>query len=502
MLAIKLPHCLTPSTLRKSHLLAPVCTSFAILVSVIAGQQCLNLWIASLSQDAVNRVTRTLVVEREAERLLNALVDEEKASSKINGKEKIAVRKSLNRLYQLLQDNSIQVKNLDELKSLYDRWRNQLEQQKLSNSSTSNALIENLFASLRTRVRLIIWHEEQQMGERKYRLRQLYQINTAINGLSLVAIVIGVNLNLWLLRQRVEVPLRRLIEVGEAWRKGEMDVRFDYSSGDEIGQLTEVLNEMVTQARDRQQRIEMRNQQLKDMISSLSHDLRTPLLANRATLDSMLKGAFGPVNSVWQEVFQEFRQSNEDLLKLVEALLDVSRYEAGHGTRLNYEPLNWERIFVKVIAQINATCNHKPIITYKISQELPLAYGDELEIRRVVQNLLDNAVRVSEANQEITIEVVPFGTTQIKVSVQDRGPGIPPQDRERLFHRFIQGRGRRGKSGLGLYLCRQIIQAHGGSIGVESISKQGSIFWFSLPIAKVQVASSQHKKQTQKEGEE
>lgn len=501
MLAIKLPHCLTPSTLRKSHLLAPVCTSFAILVSVIAGQQCLNLWIASLSQDAVNRVTRTLVVEREAERLLNALVDEEKASSKINGKEKIAVRKSLNRLYQLLQDNSIQVKNLDELKSLYDRWQNQLEQQKLSNSSTSNALIENLFASLRARVRLIIWHEEQQMGERKDRLRQLYQINTVINGLSLVAIVIGVNLNLWLLRRRVEVPLRRLIEVGEVWRKGQMDVRFDYSSDDEIGQLTEVLNEMVTQARERQQRIEMRNQQLEDMISSLSHDLRTPLLANRATLDSMLKGAFGPVSSVWQEVFQEFRQSNEDLLKLVEALLDVSRYEAGHGARLNYEPLNWERIFVKAIAQINATCNYKPIITYKISEELPLVYGDELEIRRVVQNLLDNAVRVSEANQEIILEVVPFGTTQIKVSVQDRGPGIPPQDRERLFHRFIQGRGRRGKSGLGLYLCRQIIEAHGGSIGVESIPKQGSTFWFSLPIAKVQVASSQHKKQIQKEEE-
>ncbi|MFQ4140769.1 ATP-binding protein [Chlorogloeopsis sp. ULAP02] len=458
------------------------------------GQQCLNLWIALLSQDAADRVTRTLLVEREAERLLNAVIDEQRASQGTYKKEEIAVRGSLNRLHWLLQNNSTQIKQLDRIKNIYNRWQSQLTQGTLSDSTSTNSLIEkNLFDSLRAQIRILLMHEELLMGERKHRLQQLYYINTAVNIVCTVVIVAGITLNIRLLHQRVEVPLRQLIKVGEVWRKGQMDIRFDYSSPDEIGQLTEVLNEMVAQARERQQRIEVRNQQLEDMISALSHDLRTPLLATRATLDGMLKGAFGPVSCVWKEVFQEFRQANEDLLKLVEALLDVSRYEAGYGARLNYEPLNWERIFVKAIAQIQATSKREPTLVYKISQSLPIVYGDELEIRRVVQNLLDNAVRVSEPSKEIFLQVASFGKTQVKISVRDYGSGIAPQDKERLFHRFIQGRGRRGKSGLGLYLCRQIVEAHGGKIGVESTLKEGSTFWFTLPIAKIQAASKYEK---------
>ncbi|MBF2006456.1 MAG: HAMP domain-containing protein [Chlorogloeopsis fritschii C42_A2020_084] len=498
MLTIKLLRCLALSTPKK-HLFAPLCTSFVILVSLIVVQQCLNLWTALLSQDAAERVNRTLLVEREAERLLNAVIDEQRASPGNHNKEEIAVRSSLNRLYWLLQNNPIQIKQLDRIKNTYNRWQSQLVQGTLSGSANGNSLIEkNLFDSLRAQIRILLMHEELMMGERKHRLQQLYHINTVVNVFCTVVIVAGITLNLRLLHQRVEVPLRKLIKVGEAWRKGQMDIRFEYSSPDEIGQLTQVLNEMVAQARERQQRIEMRNQQLEDMISALSHDLRTPLLATRATLDGMVKGAFGPVSCVWKEVFQEFRQANEDLLKLVEALLDVSRYEAGYGTRLNYEPLNWEKIFVKAIAQIKATSKHEPILIYKISQPLPIVYGDEVEIRRVVQNLLDNAVRVSEPNKEIFLQVASFGKNQVKVSVRDYGSGIAPQEKERLFHRFIQGRGRRGKSGLGLYLCRQIIEAHGGTIGVESTLFEGSTFWFTLPIARIQGAS-EHKKQIQEE---
>ncbi|MDM9379587.1 ATP-binding protein [Chlorogloeopsis sp. ULAP01] len=458
------------------------------------GQQCLNLWIALLSQDAADRVTRTLLVEREAERLLNAVIDEQRASQGAYQKEEIAVCSSLNRLYWLLQNNSTQIKQLDRIKNIYSRWQSQLAQGTLSDSASTNSLTEkNLFDSLRAQIRILLMHEELLMGERKHRLQQLYYINIAVNVFCTVVIVAGITLNIRLLHQRVEVPLRKLIKVGEVWRKGQMDIRFDYSSPDEIGQLTEVLNEMVAQARERQQRIEVRNQQLEDMISALSHDLRTPLLATRATLDGMLKGAFGSVSCVWKEVFQEFRQANEDLLKLVEALLDVSRYEAGYGARLNYEPLNWERIFVKAIAQIQATSKCEPTLVYNISQSLPIVYGDELEIRRVVQNLLDNAVRVSEPDKEIFLQVASFGNTQVRISVRDYGSGIAPQDKERLFHRFIQGRGRRGKSGLGLYLCRQIVEAHGGRIGVESTLKEGSTFWFTLPIAKIQAASKYEK---------
>jgi signal transduction histidine kinase len=187
------------------------------------------------------------------------------------------------------------------------------------------------------------------------------------------------------------------------------------------------------------------------------------------------------VNDSWKEVFEECRQANADLLHLVEALVDVSRYETGCGIRLNYELLNWEKIFVKVIAQNTAALKPELALIYKISPSLPCIYGDRLQIQRVLQNLLENAVRVSKPHKEIVLEVAPFKEDQVQVCVRDQGSGIVSQEQEQLFYRFVQGRNQRGKSGLGLYLCRQIVEAHGGSIGVESSLGEGSTFWFTLP---------------------
>lgn len=323
---------------------------------------------------------------------------------------------------------------------------------------------------------------------------QFNQINTPANILSTVAILAGVSLNIWFLHRRVEVPLRHLTKVGQAWRAGQMEVRLEYSSPDEIGQLARVLDTMAGEIRHRQERTEARNQQLEDMVAALSHDMRTPLLAIRTTLNSMLKGAFGPVSEIWKDVFEEYRQANEDLLKLVEALLEISRYEAGYGFNLSYEPLDWEKIFFPVISQISAISKLRCGLTLKISQSLPTIYGDELQIKRVVQNLLDNAVRVSEQDVPIILEVATLGSDLVRVSVRDNGPGIAPHEKERLFHRFIQGRGRRGGAGLGLYLCRQIVEAHGGTIDVESTLGKGSTFWFTLPVASDK-AGIQHKQE-------
>jgi signal transduction histidine kinase len=222
-------------------------------------------------------------------------------------------------------------------------------------------------------------------------------------------------------------------------------------------------------------------QQYEDLISALSHDLRTPLLAARGTLRSLLGGAFGPISDTWKDVFEDCHLANEDLLKLVEALLDISRHKAEVGNSLNCEILNWEKLFVRAINCSSTVSEQKCRITYKIAPSLPSVYGDELEIQRLVQNLLDNAVRVSEPGQPVSLEVAPLGVNGVKVSVRDNGPGIAPHDKERLFHRFIQGRGRRGRSGLGLYLCRQIVESHQGTINVESTLGEGSTFWFSLP---------------------
>ena len=388
-----------PSTL-KTHLFAPLYISFGVLVLLILGQQGLNLWIAFHTQQAADLVTHTLVVEREGERLLNAVVDEEKNFLETRTNGQFAFYSSLRRLYRFVEDNPTQVQQLDKIKNVHTRWQSHLgERDFFSLNSQVTWEEKTLFDSLRTEIRVLLDFEEILLDQRKHTLQQLHHLNSAVNILSTIVILVGVCLNLRLLYRRVEVRLQRLMEVGEAWRTGHMEVRLGYSSADEIGRLARVLDAMASEAGYRQESIEVHNQQLENMISALSHDLRTPLLASRNTLQGMLKGAFGPVTGTLREVFQEYGEANEDLLKLVEALLNVSRYEAGYGTHLNYDPLNWEKMFVKTIAKIKATSKREFTVSYKISQLLPTVYGDEIEIQRVLQNLLDNAVRVSEPNK-------------------------------------------------------------------------------------------------------
>ncbi|MBW4563673.1 MAG: HAMP domain-containing histidine kinase [Mojavia pulchra JT2-VF2] len=481
MLTIKFLRLLVPSAL-KARLFAPLYTSFLILVLLILGQQGWNLWITSLSQQAADQVTHTLVIEREGERLLNAVIEQERTLLDTGSNKQLSFHTSLKRLYTLVQHKPSQLKQLNKIKILYTQWQSQLDQRKVFSSARNYTSADNiLFNALRAEIRTLLLYEEIILEKRKLRLWQLYQINTVVDIFITIVVLVGVGYNIRLLHQRVAVPLGKLTQVGEKWRDGQMEAQFGYSSFDEIGRLARVLNTMAGETCYRQQWMKERNQHFEDLISALSHDLRSPLLATRNTLDVMLKGAFGPVNNTWREVFEEYRQANVDLLKLVEVLLDVSRYEAGCGIQLNYEPLNWEEIFVKVIAQIKSTSKSEFALIYRISQSLPIIYGDELEIRRVLQNLLENAVRVSEANKEIVLEVASLSEAQVKVSVRDQGLGIALEDKERLFHRFIQGRTRRGKSGLGLYLCRQIVEAHGGSIGVDSSLGEGSTFWFTLP---------------------
>ncbi len=493
MIAISLIPFLVHSS-RRGNFLTPLHTSILVLVLFLFGQQVFNLLIAHLNHEACDRVTHALSVKREGERLLDAVIDNKEKGFLENsrqgrsnpidhGDKKPSFHNSFNHLYNLVQDNPAQIEQLDKIRYIYNQWQRELKQKALYVSVSNSALAKStLFDSLHNEIEKLIQREEIFLRVWKNRVQHLTDINTAINIFSTLVILFGAVLNLHLLHRRVKLPLDKLTQVSKLWQAGQMEVQLCYTSKDEIGELAGVLNAIADETRHRQESIEVRNQQLEDMISALSHDLRVPLLATRNTLDCMSRGAFGPVNDTWKEVFEEYHEANEDLLKLVELLLDISRYEA-RSACLMCDPLNWEKILIKVIGQVKAISTRELAFICKISQLLPTVYGDELEIQRVLQNLLDNAVRVSKPKGEIVLEIAPYGEGQVKISVRDYGSGITPQAQEKLFHRFIQGRGHRGRSGLGLYLCRQIIEAHGGNIGIESSLGEGSTFWFTLPSA-------------------
>ncbi|WP_341529392.1 GAF domain-containing sensor histidine kinase [Nostoc sp. UHCC 0302] len=223
------------------------------------------------------------------------------------------------------------------------------------------------------------------------------------------------------------------------------------------------------------------HQKIEYLISALSHDLRTPLLATRGTLNAMLSGAFGSVSDTWRDILEDCHQANEDLVKLVETLLNISRYQTEVSKSLKYEILNWKDIFVETILRSNTTWTKKCTIKYKIASSLPIVCGDTLEIQQVVQTLLNNAVKVSKPDQEIILEVASFGVEKVKISVLNDGLDIAYLDKPKLFKNFIQGRGRHNMDNLGLYLCHQIVEAHKGTINVEKTA-EGTTFWFTLPV--------------------
>ena len=295
-------------------------------------------------------------------------------------------------------------------------------------------------------------------------------------------IVVGGSLNFILLRRRVLLPLQQLIQVGHKWHDGQLDRRIHHTSEDVMGQLATTLNRMAADIAIRQERIQQRNQQLEDLISTLSHDLRTPLLANRMTLNAMLSGAFGPLSESHLDILRDYCEGNENLIKLVETLLDISRYEAGGSQLLNREPLHWPKLCDRVLTWIQTSTKGKCYLETHIASDLPTVYGDAIEIQRVLQNLVDNAVRVSDLGKTVLIRVLSPDRRSIQVAVCDQGPGLNAQEISQVFYRFSQATGRQGRAGLGLYLCRQIIEAHGGTIWVDNHQVPGATFWFSLPM--------------------
>jgi signal transduction histidine kinase/FixJ family two-component response regulator len=219
-----------------------------------------------------------------------------------------------------------------------------------------------------------------------------------------------------------------------------------------------------------------------DFMSTLTHDLRTPLLANIQTLELMLKGACGALNDQQMAILPMLVKSNQDLLGLVNALLEVYKYEAGKQ-RLLFDTVN-------LADMASAVCDELLVLSQNKQQQLKRDYeltnlpivADKQQLKRVLVNLLGNAIHYSPEGAQVTVRLWQ-DESHAHFAVEDTGRGIPQQDLGKLFQRFSQGTSKQRSSGtgLGLYLSRQIIEAHQGYIGVESTEGHGSCFYFQLP---------------------
>lgn len=220
-----------------------------------------------------------------------------------------------------------------------------------------------------------------------------------------------------------------------------------------------------------------------DFIATLTHDLRTPLLAAIQTLKFFLDGSLGTVEEKQKVLLSTMLKSNEDLLGLVNALLEVYRFESGK-LELCKTVFSVKDLVTQCYDELKPLADKKNIKfilnTPDITDKTEI-YADKAELKRVITNLCGNAVNYTNKDGEIEI-LAKVQSGDFIFSVTDNGNGIPKEDIPNLFNRFSQGTSRKRSTGtgLGLYLSRQIIEAHGGKIWLESKLNKGSEFTFLL----------------------
>jgi len=219
-----------------------------------------------------------------------------------------------------------------------------------------------------------------------------------------------------------------------------------------------------------------------DFVSVVSHELRSPMAA--------VIGAARTLQGRWRELTADQRQAflaligdeTSRLANLIGDVLDTSRIEAGTFS-FTFSDVDLAELLRDVAASAELGQDEVRVST-EVSGSLPRVRGDRERLRQVIQNLIDNAVKYSSAGGEVRITAV-TDDGRVRVDVQDEGPGIPVEDQKLIFEKFgrsVALGGAKPGTGLGLFIARSIVEAHGGSLDVESSGKSGSVFTLELPV--------------------
>ena len=217
------------------------------------------------------------------------------------------------------------------------------------------------------------------------------------------------------------------------------------------------------------------------LVSTVSHELRTPLTGIRLANHLLLSDRIGGLNPKQTEVAMELRDNADRLQKIIENLLDMSRIEAGSSV-LELAPVRPHELVAEVTDQVRSSAQDKGVeLSVDVPVDLPRVQADAARVNHVLLNLLNNALRYTSAGGHIWVGAAPQDGL-VEFRVQDTGQGIPKIYQPRIFERFFRAPGQSsGGVGLGLAIAKEIVQAHGGTIRVESREGAGTTFFFTLP---------------------
>ncbi|MCX7599777.1 MAG: ATP-binding protein, partial [Armatimonadetes bacterium] len=253
-------------------------------------------------------------------------------------------------------------------------------------------------------------------------------------------------------------------------------------------QVEEAYERMAAQAR----RLEEVNQQLRRateaksyFLATMSHELRAPLNSIIGFTELLLDETYGKLNERQREFLRDVQRASGHLLKLINDVLELARMEAGRIT-LQPAPVRVDQLFRDVFSLVRGAASEKnQRLEFSVQPEDLMVMADEHRAKQVLVNLATNAIGYSPPNTSIRIEARPSGSMVI-FAVADQGPGISPEDHERIFREFerIERGSYQAASGfgLGLPIAKYLVERHGGRIWLESTLGEGSTFYFTLPL--------------------
>ncbi|MFA7667440.1 MAG: HAMP domain-containing sensor histidine kinase [Burkholderiaceae bacterium] len=335
---------------------------------------------------------------------------------------------------------------------------------------------------------LMVVPRQASLGEQMPEMLRSYAIRTTAK-VALMTIAIGVLLTIAMIALLTR-PLTALTRATERIRKAGFSDELcashfpDTDRNDEIGRLSRTFRDAFERLRFEAERTRITDAKRREMVASVSHDLRTPLTALIGQLETIRLKGDSLAEPARSELLERALQNAQHLRALTDMLAELARLD-NPDFKAQPEPIAIGELADDVVQRFAASAQAAGInLAIDYPDGLPLTLVDAALIERALSNLIDNALRVTPSGGNITVRVQHDGH-DVQVEVVDTGPGVQPEDQARVFERFFQtsrARDQRGASGLGLAIVKRVAELHGGQAGLRSEPGQGSTFFITLPV--------------------
>jgi signal transduction histidine kinase len=312
------------------------------------------------------------------------------------------------------------------------------------------------------------------MAELEAAIAGMYRITLiALAGTAVFAIIL-----IYISSQAISRPLRQMNEAASVIAGGDFEKRLPIRSKDEVGQLATEFNRMAESLQE-QERIR------REFIANLSHDMRSPLTSMRGFLTALSDGTIPPEQQ--PHYLNIIMDESERLIKLSNNILDIHRIQDAEMGLVKTEFDVNELIRHTILGFQQRALEKRIMIASHFAHPQDMVLADEDKVRRVMYNLLDNAIKFTPEGGEITVETtVKAATGKVTIAVADTGQGMTEEEQKRVFDRFYKGDPSRNVdkmgSGLGLSIVKEFVRAHGETVQLTSEPGKGSVFTFALEL--------------------